>query len=262
MPKRDPLEPSPGRVSPLAAAACPLPGGEGFSLESEDIQKTFGHFTALGGVTLNVKRGEFVALFGRNGAGKTTFLKIATLVRHTHGTLRIEGVDIREEPEHARRHIGFLSHNTYLYRDLTPVENLRFFSRLYGMRNPEQRIRSLLDRVGLGRRTSDPVRAFSRGLHQRLGIARVMLHDPSLILLDEPYTGLDANAVEILNRMLDEAAAAGKTIVLTTHDLEQGLRSATQAVIIDRGKVVFSAAAKDPSVREAYDQYIRAGGAR
>jgi len=231
-----------------------------FALESEDIRKTFGHFTALAGVTLNVERGEFLALFGRNGAGKTTFLKVAaTLVRHTHGKLRVEGVDISEEPENARRHIGFLSHNTYLYRDLNPVENLRFFARLYGLKDPDQRIESLLDRVGLQRRASDPVRGFSRGLHQRLGIARVVLHDPSLILLDEPYTGLDANAVEILNRMLDEASAAGKTIILTTHDLDQGLRGATRAAIIDRGKIVFTADAKDPAVRDAYATYIRVG---
>src|SRR5262250_3016551 len=211
-----------------------------FALESEDIRKTFGHFTALAGVTLNVERGEFLALFGRNGAGKTTFLKIAaTLVRHTHGKLRIEGVDISEQPEKARLHVGFLSHNTYLYRDLNPVENLRFFARLYGIKDPNSRIESLLDRVGLRRRASDPVRAFSRGLHQRLGIARVMLHDPSVILLDEPYTGLDANAVEILNQILDQAASAGKTIILTSHDLEQGLRAATRAAIIDRGKIVF-----------------------
>jgi heme exporter protein A len=229
-----------------------------FALEAEDIRKTFGHFTALGGVTLNVGRGEFLTLFGRNGAGKTTFLKIAaTLIRHTHGNLRIEGIDIREEPERARRHIGFLSHNTYLYRDLNPVENLRFFARLYAIRNPEDRIQSLLNRVGLERRANDPVRAFSRGLHQRLGIARVMLHDPSLILLDEPYTGLDANAVDTFNQMLDEAAAAGKTIILTTHDLEHGLRSSTRAAIIDRGKIVFTGSTKDRGIRDAYDSYIR-----
>ena len=230
------------------------------AVQAEDIRKTFGHFTALGGVTLNVERGEFLTLFGRNGAGKTTFLKIAaTLVRHTHGRLRVQGIDISEEPEQARRHIGFLSHNTYLYRDLNPVENLRFFARLYGLQDPEHRIQSLLDRVGLRRRVTDPIRAFSRGLHQRLGIARVMLHDPSLILLDEPYTGLDANAVETLNQMLDEAAAAGKTIILTTHDLEQGLRGATRAVIIDRGKIVFSGRAKDEAIRDAYGTYIRVG---
>ena len=126
-----------------------------FALQAEDIRKTFGHFTALAGVTLNVSRGEFLTLFGRNGAGKTTFLKIAsTLVRATHGKLRIEGIDIREEPERARRHIGFLSHNTYLYRDLNPVENLRFFAQLYGVPNAEERIRSLLDRIGLKRRAS------------------------------------------------------------------------------------------------------------
>ena len=234
-----------------------------FALESEDIRKTFGHFVALAGVTLSVKRGEFLALFGRNGAGKTTFLKIAaTLVRHSQGKLRVEGIDTREEPERARRHIGFLSHNTYLYRDLNPVENLRFFSRLYGMPDSEERILLLLDRVGLRRRASDPVRAFSRGLHQRLGIARVMLHDPSVILLDEPYTGLDANAVEILNQILDQAASAGKTIILTSHDLEQGLRAATRAAIIDRGKIVFDAGAKDPAIRDAYSAYIRLGVGR
>jgi heme exporter protein A len=234
-----------------------------FALESDDIRKTFGHFTALAGVTLNVERGEFLALFGRNGAGKTTFLKIAaTLVRHTHGKLRVEGVDIAEQPEKARRHIGFLSHNTYLYRDLTPVENLRFFARLYGLNDPEDRIESLLDRVGLQRRRLDPVRGFSRGLHQRLGIARVMLHDPSLILLDEPYTGLDAHAVDTLNQMLDEASAAGKTIILTTHDLEQGLRGATRAAIIDRGKIVFAGAANAAAIREAYASYIRVGVSR
>lgn len=233
------------------------------ALESCDIRKTFGHFTALGGVTLRVQRGESLAFFGRNGAGKTTFMKVAaTLARATHGTLAIEGIDIREQPETARRHIGFLSHNTYLYRDLNAVENLRFFGRLYGVPDVEDRIHYLLERVGLGRRKVDPVRSFSRGLHQRLGLARVMLHDPSVILLDEPYTGLDANAVDILNQILDEAAGAGKTLILTTHDFAQGLRAATRVVIIDRGKIVFDAAASDPAVREAYNQYIRVGVAR
>jgi heme exporter protein A len=233
------------------------------ALQSEDIRKTFGHFTALGGVTLDVRRGEFLAFFGRNGAGKTTFLKIAaTLIRPTRGKLRIQGIDIHEEPEKARRQLGFLSHNTYLYRDLNPIENLRFFGRLYGLPDSEDRIQGLLRRVGLERRASHPVRSFSRGMHQRLGLARVMLHNPSIILLDEPYTGLDANAVETLNQMLDEAVGAGSTVILTTHDLEQGLRSATRAAIIDRGKIVFTGEAKDPAVRDAYSEYIRIGVSR
>jgi heme exporter protein A len=230
------------------------------ALEAENIRKTFGHFIALAGVSLKIKRGEFVALFGRNGAGKTTFLKVAaTLVRPTEGTIRIEGFEIRDEPEEARRRIGFLSHNTYLYRDLNCIENLRFFARLYSITDPEPRIAALLDRVGLRRRAREPIRGFSRGLHQRLGIARVMLHDPAVIILDEPYTGLDANAVETLNQMLDEASAAGKTIIVTTHDLEHGLRSATRAMIIDRGKLVFDDDASGPAVREAYARYVRFG---
>jgi heme exporter protein A len=231
------------------------------ALESENIRKSFGHFTALAGVSITLQPGEFLALFGRNGAGKTTFLKIAaTLMRAGHGKLRIGGVDIRESPEDARRQIGFLSHNTYLYRDLSPLENLRFFARLYTVANAENRIAELLDRVGLKRRVNDPVRSFSRGLNQRLGVARVMLHDPALILLDEPYTGLDANAVEMLNGMLDEAKLSGKTIILTTHNLEQGLRAATRAAIVDRGKLVFDGAPSGAAVSEAYTEYVRAGG--
>ena len=230
------------------------------ALESDDIRKTFGHFTALNGVSLTVKRGEFVTLFGRNGAGKTTYLKIAaTLIRPSKGKLRIQGIDISQEPEQARRHIGFLSHNTSLYRDLTPIENLKFFSRLYGVQDSESRIEALLDRVGLRKRSREPIRGFSRGLHQRLGIARIMLHDPSLILLDEPYTGLDANAVDILNEILDEAHARGNTIILTTHDLEHGLRAASRALIIDRGRLVFDGSGESSAVREAYTQYVRAG---
>jgi heme exporter protein A len=233
------------------------------ALESLDIQKKFGHFTALGGVSIQIPRGEFVTLFGRNGAGKTTFLKIAaTLMRPTHGTLHIEGIDIHKEPEKARRHIGFLSHNTFIYRDLSAIENLRFFCRLYGVDASNDRLMGLLERVGLRRRANDAVRAFSRGLQQRMGIARVLLHDPSLILLDEPYTGLDAQAVAMLNVVLDEIIAAGRTVILTTHDLEQGLRAATRAMVMDRGKVVLSSDARDPAIRDAYSKLILMGGAR
>jgi len=233
------------------------------ALESQDIQKKFGHFTALNGISLEIPRGESVTLFGRNGAGKTTFLKVAaTLVRPTHGTLCIEGFNIREEPEKARRQIGFLSHNTFIYRDLSAIENLRFFCRLYGADSSQDRLMDILERVGLRRRANDTVRSFSRGLQQRVGIARVLLHEPSLILLDEPYTGLDAQAVAMLNNILDEFVAAGRTVLLTTHDLEQGLRGATRVVIMDRGKVVLLAGARDSQVREAYARHILQGAPR
>src|SRR4029079_19201027 len=178
-------------------------------------------------------------LFGSNGAGKTTFLKVAAgLMRPTKGSLCIEGFDVAKNAEETRRRIGFLSHNTFVYRDLSPLENLKFFCRLYGVSDSEERLLELLKRVDLAQRANEPVRAFSRGLQQRVGIARALLHDPSLILLDEPYTGLDAKAVAMLNNILDEFVAAGRTVLLTTHDLEQGLRGATRVVIMDRGKVV------------------------
>ncbi len=228
------------------------------AVEAKGIQKTYGHFPALRKVDLEVPQGVSVTLFGRNGAGKTTFLKIAaTLAKPSNGTLSICGADIGEEPEEARRSIGLLSHNTYVYRDLTPRENLAFFSKLYGLDQTQDEIDGLIERVGLGRRRNDPVRTFSRGLLQRAGIARVMLHNPRVLLLDEPYTGLDANAVEILNRMLDEAVGEGRTVLLTTHDLELGLRGANHVHIIDRGTIVHSGEAADPGVREAYERYVR-----
>jgi heme exporter protein A len=230
------------------------------ALDSHEIEKRFGFRTAVRNLTLQVERGEFVALFGRNGAGKTTFLKIAaTLMRPTKGRLVIEGYDVNGEPEKARRRIGFLSHNTFVYRDLSALDNLKFFSRLYSVDDSEDRVLALLDRVGLRRLAGQPVRSFSRGLQQRVGIARVLLHDPSLLLLDEPYTGLDAQATATLNSILDESAASGKTVILTTHDLDQGLRAATRAVIIDKGRVVASSDARDPAAREAYERYIRFG---
>lgn len=233
------------------------------ALDSQDIEKKFGYAFAVRNLSLQVARGEFVALFGRNGAGKTTFLKIAaTLMRPTGGRLLILGFDTRKDPEQARRQIGFLSHNTFIYRDLSVLDNLRFFCRLYGVDDSTDRIVALLDRVGLRGRSSEPVRSFSRGMQQRVGIARVLIHEPSLILLDEPYTGLDAQAAQTLNEILDEAVHSGKTVILTTHDIEQGLRAATRAVIIDKGTIVQSGNARDPAIREAYARHIRFGDRR
>jgi heme exporter protein A len=231
------------------------------ALSASRVKKTYGHFPALRGVDLAIPRGVSTTLFGRNGAGKTTFLKIAaTLARPSGGTLSVAGCDVGREPEKARRAVGFLSHNTYVYRDLTARENLRFFSRLYGLDPDDDELAGRLEQVGLGHRMNEPVRTFSRGLLQRVGIARVLVHDPALLLLDEPYTGLDAHAVELLNALLDSAVAAGATVLLTTHDLELGLRAAGDVHIIDRGEIVYSGPGADPGTREAYARYIRSGG--
>ena len=228
------------------------------AIQAEGVAKTYGRFSALRGVSMTLEAGAFLTLFGANGAGKTTFLKIvATLARPTRGRLRVGGFDAAERPEEVRRRIGFLSHNTGVYRDLTPLENLRFYSRLYGRDDGDPALEALLERVGLEDRRHDAVRTFSRGLLQRVGLARVMLHRPALLLLDEPHTGLDARAVAILNAMLDEAVAQGRTVVLTTHDLELGLRAATRVEILDRGRIVYSGSGDADGARAAYDRHIR-----
>lgn len=229
------------------------------ALEAGALGKRYGHFPALRGVDLVVPSGISFTLFGANGAGKTTLLKIAaTLARPGTGTLRVSGFDVSDSPEDVRRRIGLLTHNTAVYRDLSPRENLRFFSRVYGLDRDDTDLTALLAEVGLGRRADDPVRTFSRGLLQRVGIARVMLHRPEVLLLDEPYTGLDAQAVGILNTMLDRAVAEGRTVVLTTHDLEMGLRAATATAIMDRGKVVYSGP-PDAGARAAYAEFVERG---
>ncbi len=228
------------------------------ALQTEGVAKTYGRFSALRGVSMTLEAGAFLTLFGANGAGKTTFLKIvATLARPTRGRLQVHGFDAAERPEEVRRRIGFLSHNTGVYRDLTPLENLRFYSRLYGRDDGDPALEALLERVGLEDRRHDAVRTFSRGLLQRVGLARVMLHRPALLLLDEPHTGLDARAVAILNAMLDEAVEEGRTVVLTTHDLELGLRAATRVDILDRGRIVYSGSGDADGARAAYDRHIR-----
>jgi len=231
-----------------------------YALEVDQIEKTYGNFRVLKDISMQVRTGAFLTLFGPNGAGKTTLLKVvATLAQPASGTIRVCGFDVQEHPEEARQRLGFLSHTTYLYKDLSPTQNLKFFAKIYSVDDSDSRIDDLLKRLGLEQRKNDPVRSFSRGLQQRLGLARVILHSPEILILDEPYTGLDANAVRILNGILDEVIAEGRTVIMTTHDIELGLRCATDVEIIDRGRIVHSSKADDEAAREAYNRYLRNG---
>ena len=210
------------------------------AIEVEKLTKSFGHQVALRGVDLEVAEGEFLTLFGPNGAGKTTLMRIvASLTRPTGGTVRVRGEDLGKAATSLRRHIGLISHNPLLYGDLTPDENLRFFSRMYDLPDPTTRIDTVLEQVGLAARRRDPVRTFSRGMVQRLAIARAILHDPIIMLLDEPYTGLDLQAADMLRSVLQELAASNRTVILTTHNLEQGLEMCDRAAILNRGRVAW-----------------------
>lgn len=214
-------------------------------IEAQKLTKAFGHQIALRGVDLKVVKGEFLTLFGPNGAGKTTLIRVvASLTRPTSGIVKVKGQDLGKAATSLRRDIGLISHSPLLYGDLTPDENLRFFARMYdldrdGPESMSGRIDSVLGQVGLAHRRRDPVRTFSRGMVQRLAIARAILHDPAIMLLDEPYTGLDLQAADMLRAVLQTLAASDRTVILTTHNLEQGLEMCDRAAILNRGRVAW-----------------------
>ena len=212
------------------------------AIEALGLEKSFGEHRALRGVDLEVNRNEHVVIFGPNGAGKTTLLKIlSTLVKPTAGRVRLDGLDIRNKPAQIRRRISLVSHQTFLYDNLTVYENLKFYGKMYGVADLEKRIREVLSWVRLESRLQDRVGTLSRGLQQRASIARAVLHNPSILFLDEPEVGLDPHASAIVKDVLGNINSGGRTVVMTTHNLERGLELGDSAVIIDRGKIVYQA---------------------
>jgi len=202
------------------------------------LVKRFGLKAVLRGVNFSVQPGEFVALLGPNGAGKTTFLRIlASLSRPTLGEVNIAGFNLPKEAAAVRARLGVVSHLPLLYGDLSAEENLRFYGRMYGISNLEQRITEVLEMVGLESRRRDLTRTFSRGMQQRLAIGRAVLHDPDVMLFDEPYTGLDQDASSMLDDVLQTVAARGRTVVMTSHDLARAEDLATRFDILTRGVI-------------------------
>ncbi len=205
----------------------------------EGLWKYYGDYPALKKVDLRVEPGSSLALLGRNGAGKTTLLRIlAGLSKPSQGRVRILGCEVRQE--RARRRIGVLGHGISLYDDLSAAENLMVFARLYDLPDPPKSALEWLERTGLERVRDGLVREFSRGMRQRLAIARAFLHDPEILLLDEPFTALDDRAIEVLQNLLSGAHAAGKTIVLSTHQLKEALVIATHVALIRRGEIAYA----------------------
>ncbi|MCP4423707.1 MAG: heme ABC exporter ATP-binding protein CcmA [Chloroflexi bacterium] len=207
-------------------------------IQIKGLIKNYGQNSVLRGVGLHVKQGEFVTLVGSNGAGKTTLLRIvATLQPPTSGQIKVGGWPLPQHAAKVRRHIGLVSHQSLLYSDLTAAENLSFFARLYRLDNQEERVAAALKEVGLLARQRDAVSAFSRGMVQRLTIARATLHEPDVLLLDEPYTGLDQDAARLLDDLLRREAENGRTILMITHDLAHGLNLCDRVAILNRGKI-------------------------
>ncbi len=214
-------------------------------IKVRQLVKRFGLKTVLNGVDLDVERGEFVALLGPNGAGKTTFLRILASLSHpSMGEVSVAGQRLPHQAAAVRARLGVVSHVPLLYGDLTAEENLHFYGRLYGIEHVGARTTEVLELIGLQSRRHDLVRTFSRGMQQRLAIGRAVLHNPDVMLFDEPHTGLDQDASTMLDGVLRSVAAEGRTVLMTSHDLARSEALATRFDILSRGVIVASATRK------------------
>jgi heme exporter protein A len=211
----------------------------------------------LRGVDLHVKRGEFFTLFGPNGAGKTTLIKLlATLTDPTSGNLHVCGFDAKKEVNNIRSAIGVISHDPYLYDNLSALENIKFFGTLYGLDDIDNRARSVIKQIGLEKRMNDIVRTFSRGMKQRLSVARAIVHEPKILLLDEPYTGLDQHGAQIFGEMLSDLKSHRRTILMTTHNMDEGLDLSDRIGILTKGKIVLDCSKSEIQRSGFKDLYI------
>lgn len=227
-----------GVLSEKNVSAGQVASAPGCAISVSNLTKAFGSRKAVDRVSFDLPRGAFLSVFGPNGAGKTTLLRmLSTLTRPTDGSIIIDGIDALEDPDVAREHMGLISHSAMLYPDLTAEENLLFYARLYGVREPEKRVVELLDAVGLKHRRLDLVRTFSRGMTQRVAIARALINDPSVVLLDEPYSGLDPHAMEVFDELI-ESVRENRTFIMVSHDLEKGLSLCSHVLVMAKGRVV------------------------
>jgi len=258
-------------------------------LEAKGIRKTFGHNRVLRGIDLTLRECDHYVILGSNGTGKTTLVRVlSTLLHPEKGTIRLFGKDPRMELKSIRERIGFLSHEPFLYGGLTASENLTFFAGLYGLPDIRELVKRSLKEMGLFHRAHDRVDTFSRGMKQRLGLARALLHDPDLLFLDEPYTGLDIEAQALLNKRIsaftcgaadgkEEGAEGnpddrgigeadrgnvggqrGRTVILITHDIEKARGVATRFGILSKGRIIKEYDANDIGlVEDAYRRVVR-----
>jgi heme exporter protein A len=224
------------------------------AIEVRGVEKIFGEHRALRGVDLTVARGECLVIFGPNGAGKTTLLKVlSTLMKPSAGTIWLDGINIREKPAQIRRMISLVSHQTFLYDNLSIAENLKFYGRMYDIENLEERIEEVVSWIQLESRLHDPVGTLSRGMQQRVSMARAVLHSPSFLFLDEPEVGLDPHASDMVREVLGNRDSGTRTVVMTTHNLERGLATGDRFAIIDRGKIVYQVSGNE-LVREDFQR--------
>jgi heme exporter protein A len=233
-------------------------------IEARALVREYGSVVAVDGIDLALGEGEFMVLFGPNGAGKSSLLgMLGGALRPTHGTVSVRGVPLDFSDGEWRRRIGVLSHRGFLYAHLTAEENLRFYGRLFGLEDLDERIPERLERVGLTDRAGFEVRRLSHGMRQRLSLARALLHDPDVVLLDEPFTGLDPFASSVLRGVLKELRDGRRTVIMVTHNLHEGLQLATRVAIQVAGRLAWTGSAEEVERDgfEAFYHQVVEGGA-
>ncbi|MEW8970609.1 MAG: heme ABC exporter ATP-binding protein CcmA [Mesobacillus sp.] len=208
-------------------------------LELRKMTKMLGDKLVLRNITLSLEKGEILAVIGPNGAGKSTFFKCTVgLLQPTSGEIFLDGELVKKNSPQVKQRIGFLGHESFLYNNLSPLENLKFYGKLYKVKNLERKSNALLKEVGLHLFRDMPIRSFSRGMMQRLAIARVLLPEPDILMLDEPHTGLDQEAVALLNSIIKSKRESGTSILIISHDFEQVHALADRAAVLKKGKIV------------------------
>ncbi len=218
-------------------------GAEGPAIVVESLSRSYGEREALAGVSFRVPRGSCFGVFGANGSGKTTLLKVlATLLAPTSGRVEIAGQELPRHAARARRRLGAVLDAPPLPRDFTLREGLRYWADLHAVASPDSRIAALAERVGLTWRLRDPMSTFSRGMAQRAAFACALLPDPEILILDEPFTALDADGSALVEQVVGEYRAGGRTVVLVTHEIERGSRLADRALVLSRGRAAFQGA--------------------
>lgn len=232
------------------------------AIKVEGLQKSYGEWPVLWGLDLAVDWGEFLVIFGANGVGKTTLLQILSAqARPDGGSVLVGGVDRRTNPSDLRRMIGVVAHDSYLYQEMTCRENLTFYGSMFGLDNRGRRIAEVLRLVALESRSDHRVRTLSNGMQKRLSIARSILHEPLILLLDEPEAGLDQEALDMLGDLLENWRADGGTVVMTTHNLEQGLAWGKRVAILSGGRIAYEELRRSLDVagfKGTYRQYVEA----
>lgn len=223
----------------------------------EKLKKKYGENEALKGVSFSLEEGDFLSIFGPNGAGKSTLLKLLSAqTRPTSGKIFYGNTEIGNLNDDFRSKFGVISHQPFLYENLSAYDNLRFYGKLYGVENLDFRIKEILDLVELTHRKNELVRNFSRGMLQRLSIGRALLHNPDIVFLDEPYTGLDQHASNILTKILKELFSNRKTIIMVTHNLAKGYDLSSKIAIVKNGELVFFKNKDEVNDYEFEDIYI------